>query len=197
MELPVDTAADERLTQIPVSEQWDAAYQRVEHYLHAMHIRNRPVLNKLVQRILERSLQRIEHGENRAPAEVAGEEMMHTLARWFQSVLPVEDGESEADLLVRGRLALIMSRLTPERQALVLSEGVDDAEFLAELGRAYSLTGPRFEQAAMHARPLDLGALTRAAEGALATLDRRPRVRMVLLWVILLTLFGLIFYYTR
>lgn len=185
------------LTQVPVSDEWDAAYQRVETYLHAMQIRNRPILYQLVQRILERTLERVQAGENRPPVEVAGEEMMRALARWFRSVLPEAGEESEDALLVRGRMALIMSRLTPERQALLLSDDVTDAAFLGELRRAYNLTGPNFEQVAMRARPLDLGALTRAADRALAGLDRRPRIRLVLLWVVFLSLFGLTFYYTR
>ena len=196
MELPVDTRP-ESLRQVPLSDEWDAAFQRVESYLHAMHIRNRPVLNHLVQRIIEQAVQRVEQGDARPPVEVAGEETMHALARWFRSVLPSAEGEAEDDLLVRGRLALIMSRLTPERQAFVLSEGVQDPSFVEELRRAYHLTGPNFEEATMRARPLDLGVLTRAADRALAGLDRRPRMRMILLWALLLALFGLIFYYTR
>jgi hypothetical protein len=193
----VDTAADERLTQIPVSEQWDAAYQRVDHYLHAMHIRNRPVLNKLVQRILERSLQRIEHGENRAPAEVAGEEMMHTLARWFQSVLPVEDGESEVRPGWCGaRLALIMSRDARKAGARAVG-GVGRCGVLAELGRAYSLTGRASSRLRCMRRPLEPGRVDRAAEGR-----RWPRSTDVpaCAWCCsgsFCYLFGLIFYYTR
>ncbi len=183
--------------QMPISDDWDDAYQRVESYLRAMQIRNRAVLNHLVQRVLERALIRAEKGEMRKPVEVASEELMRALADWFRSVLPVAENEDEASVLVRGRLALIMSQLTPARQALILSEGISDEAFLKELRRAYSLTGPNFEKATMRPRPLDLGTLPRAADRALRGLDRWPRLRMALLWTFLLSFFALIFYFTR
>jgi hypothetical protein len=192
----VDTAAGAALTN-PVSDEWDAAFQRVESYLRAMHIRNRPVLNSQVARIVERTRQRLQSGERRPPVELAGEELMRALARWFRGVLNVGDDTPDAEVLVRGRMALIMSELTPARQALVLSDDVHDDAFIGELQRAYSITGPNFEHATMRARPLDLGVLPRAAEGALEGLDRWPRVRMVLVWTLLLGLFALIFYFTR
>lgn len=184
-------------SRIPATEEWDAAYQRVESYLHALQIRNRPALNRLVQRILEASLERIQNGEQGSPAEVAGKEMIHALAGWFRQVLELGDNESDDDVLLRGRMALIMSSLPPERQALILADDVHDQDFLSELRRAYQLSGPNFERVTMKARPLDLSAPARVADQALRGLDRRPRMRFILVWLLVLGLFGFIFYNTR
>jgi hypothetical protein len=176
--------------QIPASDEWDAAYQRVENYLRALQIRNRPVLNHLVQQILERSLSRIRDGETRAPLEVAGEEMMHELGRWLRLVTPADADMSENAVLLRGRMALLMSRLSPERQALILSDPIEDEVFLSEMR-------PNFKHLAMKARPLDYGVPGWAASHALRGLARVPLIRMLLAWSILFSLIAAIFYYTR
>jgi hypothetical protein len=183
--------------QIPPSDEWDAAYQRVENYLRALQIRNRPVLNHLVQQILERSLGRIRDGETRTPLEVAGEEMMHELERWMRLATPVEADMSENAVLLRGRMALLMSRLSPERQALILTEPIEDEVFHEEMQRAYNLAGPNFKHLTMKPRPLDYGVPGWAASHALRGLARVPLLRLILAWGILFSLFAAIFYYTR
>ena len=179
------------------SEAWDAAYARVEAYLRAMRIAHRPTLNQLVQEVLESSHKRIEAGDARTPAEVAGAELMEALVAWFRRVLQADPEESDTDVLQRGRLAVIMSDLPPGRQALILADNIEDEAFLAELRRAYQLTGPNFGRTVMTPQPLDFGVLPRAADSALKGLDRSPRIRLILLWLAALALFGSLFYFTR
>lgn len=153
-----------------------------------------PILDRLMITARDRARQ---HGDRRAPRAILCTLLLEALLDWFREVLQPDATESEAELLQRGRMALLMADLTFEKQMLFLRPLEPDHAFAAELKRLHDLSGPEAAFAEMRSEPLDLGALPRLADNALSELDRAPRLRFSLLWLIALAFFGTLFYLTR
>src|SRR3984885_13980145 len=58
-------------------DEWNAAYSKVESYFHALRVRNRVLLGRLVALVLERAMQRSARETERSATELAVEEMDH------------------------------------------------------------------------------------------------------------------------
>jgi len=48
-------------------EEWNAAYEKVENYFHALRVRNKALLGQLVLRVLERAAHRAPVSRNAPP----------------------------------------------------------------------------------------------------------------------------------
>lgn len=180
----------------PHSELWEDAYGRVEAYFAALQIRNKLLLSRLVNRVLERAAKRIEEGEAIDATTASIDEIEHEVENWFRAVLERPDTPSP-ELLRRGRLALMMARV-PQRWPLAfLAPAPWPPDFLEEMRSAYIDAGPQFQGAPMKARKLDFGPISSIAENSLRQLERWPMVRAILLWGGLCALFAWLFWLTR
>lgn len=56
-------------------EEWNAAYEKVENYFHALRVRNKALLGQLVLRVLERAARRAPAEPERSATQLAAEEM--------------------------------------------------------------------------------------------------------------------------
>ena len=52
-------------------EEWNAAYEKVENYFHALRVRNKVLLGQLVLRVLERAMHRAPAEPNRSATQLA------------------------------------------------------------------------------------------------------------------------------
>src|ERR1041385_988497 len=68
-------------------EEWNAAYAKVESYFHALRIRNRVLLGRLVIHVLKRAMRRAAQEMERPVAELAAEELDAVVTEWFAQVL--------------------------------------------------------------------------------------------------------------
>jgi len=162
-------------------EEWNAAYEKVENYFHALRVRNKALLGRLVLRVLERAALRAPAEPTRSATQLAAEEMDRVVTEWFAEVLQVSPAGSEQTLSTRGRLALLLADMPGRWQEQFLRPGPWPQEFVGAMRESFLRAGPDFQLSQMTPRPLDLG--------------RIPYVRMLLAWagfvVVLIGIFWL------
>jgi len=158
-------------------EEWNAAYEKVENYFHALRVRNKALLGRLVLRVLERAAERAPVEPTRSATQLAAEEMDRLVTEWFAAVLQVSPAGSEQTLSTRGRLALMLADMPGRWQEQFLRPGPWPEEFVSAMRESFLRAGPDFQLSQMTPRPLDLGPIT-----TLTNLGRLPYVRMVLAW---------------
>lgn len=159
--------------------EWNAAYERVESYFHALGVQNRVLLGRLVTLVIERAMRRVPQEPSRPATELATEEMDHLVTEWFGEVLGQTPAGSRHTLSVRGRLALLLADMPGKWQDQFLRPGPWPMEFVQAMRETYLYAGPDFQLARMTPRPLDLGPIATLTE-----LGGLPYFRMVVIWAI-------------
>lgn len=180
-----------RLAGRPLAE-WNAAYEKVESYFHALRVRNKALLGQLVLRVLERAMRRAPAEPNRSATQLAAEEMDHIVIEWFAAVLQEPPANADQMLSTRGRLALLLADMPGRWQEQFLRPGPWPKEFITAMRETYLRAGPDFQLSKMTPRPLDLGPIT-----TLTQLGRVPYLKMVLAWTLFILLLVAIFVVTH
>jgi hypothetical protein len=173
-------------------EEWNAAYVKVENYFHALRIRNKPLLGRLVLRVLERAQQRAPAELTRSATELAAEEMDRLVTGWFAEVLQLSPTNADQMLSTRGRLALLLADMPGKWQEQFLRPGPWPEEFVEAMRETFFRSGPDFQLSKMVPRPLDLGPIT-----TLSNFGKLPYVRMISVWLLYGLLLVLIFWLTH
>lgn len=171
-------------------EEWNAAYAKVESYFHALRIRNRVLLGRMVIHVLKRAMRRAAQETERPVAELAAEELDSVVTEWFAQVL--QEQPSDHMLTTRGRLALLLADMPGKWQDQFLRPGPWPEEFVKAMREAYLRAGPDFQLSKMTPRPLDLGPIT-----TLTTLSQMPFRKMISIWLVLALIFVIIFVVTH
>lgn len=178
MNLPMDWSdAPGRLAGRPM-EEWNAAYIKVESYLHALRVRNRVLLGQLVLIVLDRARLRAPQETHRSATEIAAEELDRLVVEWFANILERIPTGAEQLLSTRGRLALLLADMPGKWQDQFLRPAPWPQEFVDGMRETYLRAGPDFQLSKMTPRPLDLGPVA-----TLTTSDRMAFWRMALIWL--------------
>jgi len=164
-------------------EEWNAAYSRVESYFHALRVRNKVLLGRLVNHVLKRAMRRALKEPNRTATELSAEEMDHVVTEWFAEVLHEPPTGTDQMLSTRGRLALLLADMPGKWQDQFLRPGPWPQEFVEGMRETYFRAGPDFQLSKMAPRPLDLGPIA-----TLTMIGHLPSARMIAIWI----LFGLL-----
>lgn len=160
-------------------EEWNAAYAKVEGYFHALQVRNRVLLGRLVIQVLNRAMRRAPNEPQRSATELAAEEMDHVVTDWFSQVLQEAPTGTDHMLSTRGRLALLLADMPDKWQDQFLRPGPWPEKFVKAMRQTYLRAGPDFQISKMVPRQLDLGPIT-----TLTNFSRLPYVKMVAVWVL-------------
>lgn len=174
-------------------EEWNAAYSKVESYFHALRIRNKVLLGRLVIHVLNRAMRRAPAEPQRPAAELAAEEMDRVVTEWFEQVLQEPPTGADHMLSTRGRLALLLADMPGKWQDQFLQPGPWPKEFVTGMRETYLRAGPDFQLSKMAPRPLDLvGPIT-----TLTNISRLPYARMVATWILFALLLVAVFLFTH
>jgi hypothetical protein len=141
-------------------EEWNAAYTKVESYFHALRIRNKVLLGRLVIQVLKRAMRRAALEPQRHTTELAAEELDLVVTEWFAQVLQESPTAPDHMLTTRGRLALLIVDMPGKWQDQFLRPGPWPEAFVKAMREAYLRAGPDFQLSKMAPRPLDLGPIT-------------------------------------
>jgi hypothetical protein len=160
-------------------EEWNAAYAKVESYFHALRVRNKVLLGRLVIHILKRAMRRAPQEPQRAVTELAAEEMDLVVTDWLAQVLQESPVSADHMLSTRGRLALLLVDMPGKWQDLFLRPGPWPEDFVKAMREAYLRAGPDFQLAKMAPRPLDLGPIT-----TFTNLSQTPFGKMLFIWIV-------------
>src|ERR1700751_691033 len=85
-------------------DEWNAAYAKVESYFHALRIRNKVLLGRLVIHVLKRAMRRAPQEPHLSATELAAEEMDLVVTERFGQVLQEAPVGANHMLSTRGRL---------------------------------------------------------------------------------------------
>jgi len=173
-------------------EEWNAAYEKVENYFHALRVRNKALLGRLVLRVLERAAHRAPVEPDRSATQLAAEEMDRIVIEWFAEVLQEPPANADQMLSTRGRLALLLADMPGRWQDQFLRPGPWPEEFISAMRETYLRAGPDFQLSKMTPRPFDLGPIT-----TLTNLGKLPYLKMVLAWTLFALLLVAIFILTH
>jgi hypothetical protein len=173
-------------------EEWNAAYEKVENYFHALRVRNKALLGQLVLRVLERAAHRSPAEPERSATQLAAEEMDRIVIEWFAEVLQEPPANADQMLSTRGRLALLLADMPGRWQDQFLRPGPWPKEFISAMRETYLRAGPDFQLSKMTPRPFDLGPIT-----TLTNLGKLPYLKMVLAWTLFALLLVAIFILTH
>jgi hypothetical protein len=173
-------------------EEWNAAYEKVENYFHALRVRNKVLLGQLVLRVLERAAHRAPAEPERSATQLAAEEMDRIVIEWFAEVLQEPPANADQMLSTRGRLALLLADMPGRWQEQFLRPGPWPKEFISAMRETYLRAGPDFQLSKMTPRPFDLGPIT-----TLTNLGKLPYLKMVLAWTLFALLLVAIFILTH
>jgi hypothetical protein len=160
----------------PLAE-WNAAYERVESYCHALRVQNRILLGRVITQVMQRAMQRTPQEPHRSATELAAEEMDRLVTEWFGQILGDSPTGTDQMLSVRGRLALLLADMPGKWQDQFLRPGPWPEEFVQAMREAYLRAGPDFQLSRMTPRPLDLGPITTLTE-----IGGLPYMRMLVIW---------------
>jgi len=174
------------LTQIHIPlgqslDDWNEAYAKVERYLTALRLRNKFLLGQYVYRILGRATRRARIETGVAPTELAMEEAVKAINDWVGQVLGSDVADTPHRIATQGRLAMLLADVPGKWQELFLAPGPWPPEFLKAMRESYLRAGPDFQISSMQPRPIDLGPIH-----TLTTLNKRPYLRMMVVWLLLL-----------
>ena len=172
-------------------DEWNAAYAKVESYFHALRVRNKVLLGRLVIHVLKRAMRRAPQEAPRTVTELAAEEMDLVVTEWFAQVLQESPTGADHMLSTRGRLALLLADMPGKWQEQFLRPGPWPDEFLHAMREAYLRAGPDFQLAKMTPRPLDLLPL------ATLTGFHLPFKKYAVIWIIFALLLIAIFLATH
>jgi hypothetical protein len=173
-------------------DEWNAAYAKVESYFHALRIRNKVLLGRLVIHVLKRAMRRAPQETNLSATELAAEEMDMVVTEWFGQVLQEAPVGANHMLSTRGRLALLLVDMPGKWQEQFLHPPPWPEEFIKAMREAYLRAGPDFQLAKMAPRPLDLGPIA-----TLSNISMRPFRKMIFVWFMLVLLFVALFVVTH
>jgi hypothetical protein len=173
-------------------EDWNAAYAKVESYFHALRIRNKVLLGRLVIHVLKRAMRRAPEQPQRHVTELAAEEMDAVVTEWFAQVLQESPTGTDHMLSTRGRLALLIADMPGKWQEQFLKPGPWPEEFVKAMRDAYLRAGPDFQLSKMTPRPLDLGPIA-----TLTNLSLLPFKKMLTVWLVLALILIAIFVATH
>jgi len=173
-------------------EEWNAAYTKVQSYFHALRMRDKVLLGRLVIHVLKRAMRRAPLEPQRSATELAAEEMDHVVTDWFGHVLQEPVTGTDHMLSTRGRLALLLADMPGKWQEQFLRPGPWPEEFVSGMREMFLRAGPDFQLSKMAPRPLDLGAIR-----ALTNLGKLPYVKMAAIWIIFALLLVALFVVTH
>ncbi|MDR2982942.1 MAG: hypothetical protein LBV12_11935 [Puniceicoccales bacterium] len=173
--------------------EWNEALTRVEDYLRANRIHSRIHQNILILRILKKAAARHAESPKLNPTVIAVEEARELVDRRMAQLSGLFDIKPYRPDLA-GRVAFMLAD-GPSRSPEYLLRDDDVPEQLSQSIRKHSLqASPDMAVSAMVPRPIDLGLIPDVAEFTWDLIDRRPLLRMFVLWAIfLLMMLGLFF----
>lgn len=175
---------------------WGEAFEYVEDHLRAYRIRNRLLLARITDDVLNRAAKRFSANPDSDPTQLAAQEVRAFLREWIDQLVGPSE-ESIEDRFARGRVALHLTGL-PESHPEAFLNHTETPEDLAEQIRStYVAAGPDLEFTNMAPRPIDLGRVSGIADETWKTFAKWPLLRAAVVWTILAVLLGTSFYLTR
>lgn len=177
-------------------EQWNAAYGRVEDYLRAHRIHNRLHQSRLIQLVLSAAAGRHEQNPAADPVTLAIEETDRLMDGWFGELLDEKDLPHNR-IAAEGRVALLVADGMQRWPYAFLDVQNIPPEFAQAMRQGSLQAGPDLAVSSMVARDIDLGVITEAAGQTLERIERLPVVRVLLLWLVFISVLAVVFFATR
>lgn len=116
------------------------------------------------------------------------EEAVKLVNDWCGQVLSLNVADTPHRIATQSRLAMMLADVTGKWQEVFLTPGPWPDDFIREMKASYLRSGPDFQISQMAPRPIDLGPIH-----TITTIGKRPYLKMIVLWIIMLALLVAIF----
>jgi hypothetical protein len=130
-----------------------------------------------------------------APVKTAMEQLRADVIAWMRHFTDLPSFDTD-EAFLEARLALLLADMPSQWHTLFLATPPLPEAFVAAL-RERLESVPQFRPGRMEVHSLDLGLVPHLAEAALHTLARTPWLRLIVIWGFFISLFSLLFYFTR
>lgn len=178
-------------------DEWNGAYEKLESYLRAYEVDSHLHRAHLITVILRRvNLRWNDRTPPAPPAALAMDEANRMIEDWFRRLLDapaVAGGFTAAD----GRVALFLCNGPLRWPYAFLAEGELPGDFKAAMRASLMRAGPELQIGSMVPRPIDLGLIPEIADDAMDALNRRPLIKALIGWLLLIGLLAFLFRITR
>jgi hypothetical protein len=174
-------------------EEWNEAYTRTEDYLRAHRLRDRIRLHEITTVVLQETAVRHAATPKESPVALALRVAQDQIDEWFSSRLGQNSLPLERQSAL-GRMAFLACDGLARYQNVFLEQVPLPPELGDRLRQWSGRAGPNLEVSNMAPRDIDLGLVPEVAEDTWEVLERRPYVRVALLWAFFsLVMLGLFF----
>jgi hypothetical protein len=177
------------------TEEWNAAYYRLEDYFRAHLVTNKVHRSQIVLRLLQRAAVRHAKSPQETPTRLAMEEAYAEIDRWFESLVP-DDELTRQRAAITGRLSLyLLDAHLRWPNAFLSPERVLPPDFRGRMRESSVQSGPDLAVSSMVPRPLDASPVAELLD---ETWEKLSRFSLALA-VGLLSLFvgAAVFYFSR
>ena len=174
-------------------EEWNQAYEKVENYLRAFRVESRLHRARLIQMVLQRIADRPPPTDGTPLTTLATREVQAMMLEWFGRIMQEPQNVSD----VTGRLGLLLCDGQTRWPYCFLEPDRVPEEMVANMQKAMLRAGPDLQVSNMVPREIDLGLMHEIVGGALETFQRKPVIRAIIFWILLLGALGFLFWYTR
>lgn len=159
------------------TEEWNAAYYRLEDYFRAHRVSNKVHQSQIILRILQEAAAKHRENPERSPTQLALEEAYLEIDGWFERLI----ADPEVTALRASNVGRVSMHIldAPERWPNIFlsrDEGVP-AEFIAAMRESSIRGGPDLSVSSMVPRPLDSSPVTELLD---ETWERLGRISVAL-----------------
>jgi hypothetical protein len=182
------------LGKIPEGDAWDDAYNKVEHYLISLQLKNRRVISRLVYFILEKAVEKSKYNSHFNPTSIAMEEAYNLTTNWCEKVLGVKFDQKS--IPIRGRVAMLLANLPEKWPQYFLNDGPWPKELIDSMKETYVKAGPDLQISRMKHRALEFTSAGSILAETFKFVNRQPYAKLIIYFVIAIA-FILLFFLTR
>lgn len=179
-------------------EEWNHAYEKLESYLRAHEVDSHLHRARLITLILRRVNNRLHGPAPSAPLPtLAIEEANRLLNEWFSLIMDLPSGEKSRFTAADGRVALFLCDGPLRWPYAFLDPEIIPDDLKTAMHKSLMRAGPELQISSMVPRPIDFGLLPEFADDTMDALNRRPLIKALAGWLILLSILTLLFWITR
>jgi hypothetical protein len=172
------------IDQPPVSPEnqkaWNEAYERLIHFLDAFALGDRIQVSRLALHLLDQAQQLHHKDSSLNPTTLTMEQAQKLVSNWLATNL-VEADRSSSEILARGYIALLLSRMFLTSPTSFLASPLPE-DLRQSLRQTLLVTGPDLNISSMTSRHFDYGPMLGLARQTWHRFDLKSALLAILFW---------------
>jgi len=159
---------------------WNEAYERLVHFLNTFALGDSAQVSRLALHLLDQARQLHRNDTSRNPTVLIMEQAQKLVSSWLATNL-VEADRSPSEILARGYVALLLSRMFLVAPASFLASPLPE-DLRQSLRQTLLITGPNLNISSMTPRHFDYGPMLGLARQTWHRFDLKSTLLALLFW---------------